>query len=171
MPRPIFRAPQQQQQAKTETTQRRQGILSTRQDSSMNQQQHQMNQMQLARILRKPRSKAYMEAMHCLDNGGHVHNRYKVNAIIEAIRQEFPEVELQGILLGVVSRCYLGAPYEVHSLDMTGQIIEHYKGGQAMPNGMEKARGIALCGSYEFVEVYTDCCRAVSSSGSVAVIA
>lgn len=169
MPRPIFRAPQQQ--TKTETTQRQQeSVLSTRRKNQMSQQQMEMNQMQLARLLRKPRSKQYMEAMHCLDNGGHVHNQYKVNAIIEAIKQEFPEVELQGVLLGIVSVCYLGKPYEVHSLDMTGRIIEHYKSGQAMPNGMEKARGIALCGSYEFVEVYTDCCRAISPSGSVAVI-
>ena len=29
-------------------------------------------------------------------------------------------------MLGIVSICYLGKPYEVHSLDITGQIIEHY---------------------------------------------
>lgn len=126
--------------------------------------------MKLDRILRRPRSKAYMEAMHKLDAGGHVHNADKVNDIIEVIRNEFPEIELQGILLGFVSICYLGKPYEVHTLDMTGSIIEHYKAGQPLPGGLEKARSMALRGGYDFIEVYVDCCRAVSSSGRVSVI-
>ena len=66
--------------------------------------------------------------------------------------------------------CYLGKPYEVHTLDVTGGIIEHYQTGQILPNGMEKARSIALRGGYEFIEVYTDCCRAISSNGKVSVI-
>ena len=86
------------------------------------------------------------------------------------LMREFPEVELSGVLLGFVSICYLGKPYEVHTLDMSGQIIEHYQSGQMLPNGMEKARSIALRGGYDFIEVYIDCCRAVSSSGAVSVI-
>jgi hypothetical protein len=39
-----------------------------------------------------------------------------------------------------------------------------------MPGGLEKARGIAMRGGYEFIEVYADCCRCVSSNGSVSVI-
>lgn len=126
--------------------------------------------MKLDRLLRKPRSKAYMDALHKLDAGGHVHNRRIVDDIINTIRQEFPEVELAGILLGYVSICYLGKPYEVHTLDMTGCIIEHYKAGQPLPGGMEKARSMAMRGGYDFIEVYIDCCRAVSSNGSVSVI-
>ena len=53
---------------------------------------------------------------------------------------------------------------------MTGEIIEHYKSGQSLPGGLEKARSIAMRGGYEFIEVYSDCCRAVSSNGSVSVI-
>ena len=93
-------------------------------------------------LLRKKRSKEYMEALHKLDAGGHVHNQNKVNDIIRTIQEEFPEVQLGGVLLGYVSICYLGKPYEVHTLDLTGGIIEHYK----------------------------DCCRAVSASGYVSVI-
>lgn len=129
-----------------------------------------MDKVKLDRLLRQPRSKAYMYALHQLDAGGHVHNQSKVDAIINAIVNEFPEVELAGVMIGYVSLCYLGKPYEVHTLDMNGGIIEHFKAGQPLPGGMEKARSIAMRGGYAFIEVYTDCCRAISNNGSVSVI-
>lgn len=162
MPRPMLKQPQTQTQTG--------GILSATQQQSQKQQVQQMDKMKLDRLLRKTRSKEYMDALHKLDAGGHVHNQHKVNEIIDAIRNEFPEVEISGVLLGFVSICYLGKPYEVHTLDMTGQIIEHYKSGQTLPGGLEKARSIALRGGYDFIEVYIDCCRAISSNGSVSVI-
>ena len=154
-----------QPQTQTQTD----SILSTTKPA-VKQQTKQIDKMKLDRMLRQKRSKEYMDALHKLDAGGHVHNQQKVNEIIDAICQEFPEVELSGILLGYVSICYLGKPYEVHTLDMTGQIIEHYKAGETLPGGMEKARSIALRGGYEFIEVYVDCCRCVSSNGAVSVV-
>lgn len=126
----------------------------------------------LQRILRKKRSQKYMEAMRSLDAGGHVHNQEKVNELINAIREEFPEVELidSGILIGIVSKCYLGRPYEVHTLDCTLSIVEHYKQGQSLPDGMEKARAIAARAVYEYIEVYKDYCCAISSDGTVSII-
>lgn len=162
MPKPMLRQPQTQQQTNT--------ILSATQTQQQTQQTQQMDKMKLDRLLRKTRSKEYMQAMHKLDAGGHVHNQHKVNEIVDIIRNEFPEVEITGIMLGIVSVCYLGKPYEVHTLDITGQIIEHYKGGQMLPGGLEKARSIAMRGGYDFIEVYVDCCRAISSNGSVSVI-
>ena len=141
MPRPILKV----QQAKKNESQNE---LQLTQQSV--QQNTQMDKMRLYRLLRKTRSKEYMNAIHRLDVGGHVHNQGKVDEIIAVIKREFPEVELAGSLLGFVSKCYLGAPYEVHTLDLVGRIIEHYPS--------------------EFIEVYSDCCRAVSSDGSVAVI-
>ena len=91
-----------------------------------------------------------------MDAGGHVHNQNQVNEILNALREEFPEVEIAGILLGIVSTCYLGKPYEVHTVDITGEIIEHYKSGQVLPGGLEKARSIAIRGGYDFIEVYVD---------------
>lgn len=130
--------------------------------------------MKLDRLLRKPRSKQYMDAMRSLDAGGHVHNRKQTEDIINAIRAEFPEVEIDGVLLGIAAKCYLEDPqivYEVHSLDIVGGgIIEHFPEGQPMSDGMEKARSIAMRGGYAFIEVYSDCCRAVSSNGTVSVI-
>lgn len=163
MPRPILRTPQK---SETQTN----SILSATCNQEQKQKTQQIDKMKLDRLLRQPRSKAYMDAMHKLDAGGHVHNQAKVDSIINTIRQEFPEIELSGILLGYVSICYLGIPYEVHTLDVAGGIIEHYKAGETLPNGMEKARGIAMRGGYDFIEVYVDCCRAISSNGTVSVI-
>lgn len=162
MPKPMLRQPQTQAQSST--------ILSAVQNQQKKQETEQMDKMKLDRLLRKPRSKGYMDALHKLDAGGHTHNENKVNEIIDAIRNEFPEIEISGILIGFVSICYLGKPYEVHTLDVTGGIIEHYKTGETLPNGLEKARGIAMRGGYDFIEVYIDCCRAVSANGAVSVI-
>ena len=135
-----------------------------------NLKQPQIDKLSLDRLLRKSRSKEYMDAIHQLDAGGHVHNKKEVNEIINTIKSEFPDVDINGILLGFVAKCYLGAPYEAHTLDLVGEIIEHYKRGEILPSGLDKAKSIALHGGYDFIEVYTDCCRAISSNGSVSVI-
>ena len=162
MPKPLLK----QQQSQTQMG----SMLSATQQQSQKQQTQQMDKMKLDRLLRKTRSKEYMDALHKLDAGGHVHNQHKVNEIVDVIRNEFPEVEISSVLLGFVSICYLGRPYEVHTLDMTGKIIDHYKVGQSLPGGLEKARSLALRGGYEFIEVYVDCCRCISSTGAVSVI-
>ena len=162
MPKPMLRQSQLQTQSDT--------ILSAVQNQKQKQQAQQMDKMKLDRLLRKARSKEYMQTLHNLDAGGHVHNQHKVNEMIDTIRNEFPDLEISGIMLGIVSICYLGKPYEVHTLNMAGQIVEHYKSGQMLPDGLEKARTIAIRGGYEFIEVYVDCCRAISSNGSVSVI-
>ena len=162
MPKPMLKQPQIKTQANN--------ILSATQNQQQNYQVQQMDKMKLDRLLRKIRSKEYMQSLHKLDVGGHVHNQHKVNEIIDTIRNEFPDLEISSVLLGIVSICHLGKPYEVHTLDITGQFIEHYKNGQLLPGGLEKARSIALRGGYDFIEVYIDCCRAISANGTVAVI-
>ena len=162
MPKPMLRQSQLQTHSDT--------ILSAVQNQKQKQQAQQMDKMKLDRLLRKARSKEYMQTLHNLDAGGHVYNQHKVNEMIDTIRNEFPDLEISGIMLGIVSICYLGKPYEVHTLNMAGQIVEHYKSGQMLPDGLEKARTIAIRGGYEFIEVYVDCCRAISSNGSVSVI-
>ena len=162
MPRPILKPLQNQKHSDN--------ILSAATKPAQKQEINNMDKMKLDRILRKSRSKAYMEVLHKLDAGGHVHNQDQVKELIESIQNEFPEVEISGILLGIVAKCYLGKPYEVHVLDTANQIIEHYKGGQTLPGGLECARSIALRGGYDFIEVYTDCCRAIGADGRVSVI-
>ena len=162
MPKPMLRRPQLQEQSNS--------ILSTSCQQEQKEKTVQMDKMQLDRLLRKPRSKKYMNTLCNLDVGGHTHNQHQIKEIINEIRSEFPEIDISGILLGFVAICYLGKPYEVHTLDFSGQIIEHYKNGQSLPGGLEKARAIALRGGYSFIEVYIDCCRAISENGTVSVI-
>lgn len=156
MPRPLLH-----RAAKQET--------STLSLTSMTRKTTQLDPVEIGAMLRKKRSAAYMKACQNLDAGGHTTNARQVAAFVQALKDEFPEIELAGVLLGLVSECYLGAPYEVHTLDPAGGIIEHYKKGQALPGGLEKARRLALSG-YAFIEVYTDCCRAISEDGSVSVV-
>ena len=158
MPKPILNPYQSQKQAQANL------IINS------NLKQPQIDKLSLDRLLRKSRSKEYIDAIHQLDAGGHVHNKKEVNEIINTIKSEFPDVDINGVLLGFVAKCYLGAPYEAHTLDLVGEIIEHYKRGETLPGGLDKAKSIALHGGYDFIEVYTDCCRAISSNGSVSVI-
>ena len=158
MPKPILNSFQSQKQTQASH------IMTS------NLKQPQIDKLSLDRLLRKSRSKEYMDAIHQLDAGGHVHNKKEVNEIINTIKSEFPDVDINGILLGFVAKCYLGAPYEAHTLDLVGELIEHYKRGETLPGGLDKAKSIALHGGYDFIEVYTDCCRAISSNGSVSVI-
>lgn len=130
----------------------------------------QMDKLKIDRLLRKPRSKEYMDAIRKLDAGGHAHNHNQLEEIIDTIKGEFSELEIVGVMIGIVSTCYLGHPYEVHTLDITGKIIKHYEIGVSLPHGLEKARSLAIRGGYEFIEVYSDCCRCVDSMGNVSVV-
>jgi len=163
MPRPLLNSGEQLKISQNNK-------LSTTAVHNSNTQNTEIDKMKLSRLLRQPRSREYMESMHKLDAGGHVHNQKQTEQIIQIIQNEFPAVEIKSILLGIVSICYLGKPYEVHTLDTIGGIVEHYKAGQTLPGGLEKARSIAIRGGYDFIEVYIDCCRAVSSSGAISVI-
>ncbi len=51
--------------------------------------------------LRKKRSAAYIQAVTRLDAGGHVHSSASVQALIEAIRQELPDVQIDALPLGI----------------------------------------------------------------------
>ena len=143
MPKPLLTRPETRNLTGT--------TLSTAPIQQQKLQTQQMNKMELDRYLRKKRSKDYIQTMCELDIGGHVQNQQKVKRIIDAIHNEFPEVEINGIMLGIVSICYLGKPYEVHTLDVTGQIIEHYPGGKALPGGPFSGNGcIPLVSDYDF---------------------
>ena len=125
----------------------------------------------LATLLRKQRSGQYLAAITGLDAGTHLHDPVAFQTLQQAIRREFPEVDLEQFpLLGIVARCNLGRPFEVHTLDLGGQIVHHYKSIELLPPLLERARSLALHPAYAFVEVYTDRLVAVSSNGDTAVI-
>lgn len=124
----------------------------------------------LEKRLRLKRSKSIVDAMTKLDVNGVVANKAKVQELIDQIVNEFPELAEIQLPLGIVSKCYLGDPYEVHSLSRNLEIIEHYKRGETIPNGMEKARRLAMHPGYAYIEVYTNMMCAVSLDGDVSMI-
>ena len=161
MPRPILKNRQNQQVGSGLTLESK----SEAQTSS-----RQLSKLELDRLLRRPRSKEYMEAMRKLDIGSHVHSDAQREEIIRILQEEFPEVKLGGILEGIIAKCYIGPEYDVHSINMTGGIIHHFQKNESMPPELAKARALAARGTYEFIEVYHDCLRCVSADGTVAVI-
>jgi hypothetical protein len=161
MPRPILGNRQNQQIG---------GGLSLERKNEARTSSRQLSKLELDRLLRKPRSREYMEAMRKLDIGSHTHNDAQRDEIIRILQNEFPEVELGGILEGIIAKCYIGPEYDVHSINISGGIIHHFQKNESKPPELARARALAARGTYEFIEVYHDCCRCVSADGTVAVI-
>jgi hypothetical protein len=72
--------------------------------------------------------------------------------------------------LGLVAECFLGPPYQVHVIDLVGQIVEHYQGSQPMPDRFERARRLAVHPAYVAVEVYADRLVCVRADGTAVEI-
>lgn len=119
---------------------------------------------------REIRSQAYIEAMTQLDGAGAVLDRTKVDQLLQSVQSEFADLQPHQFPIGIIAKCYLGEPYEVHSLDVRLEIIEHYMKGQAMPSGLEKGRSLAVHPGYAFIEIYSDSICAVARNGSVSMI-
>jgi len=114
----------------------------------------------------KKRSKKYMEIIAGLDDESLTKTR-GFDDFMEIIQEEFGTAELSSLPQGIVSKCFLGHPYEVHILDLVGnQILKHYKSGQSMEPSFEKARNLAMHHMYDIVEVYTDKIILIKSDGS-----
>jgi hypothetical protein len=125
---------------------------------------------QVAQRLRQKRSSAYLQRMQRLDAGTHQRDVAGLQELLDAIAAEFPELGIDDRPIGVVSRCLLGPPYEVHICDLAGGIIEHFQRSHAMPPLFERARSIAVHGAYAFIEIYVSTIRAVAADGSVSVL-
>lgn len=120
--------------------------------------------------LRQRRSGQFIEQITKIDAGQHTHDRAALDSVIAAISAEFPDINASQRPLGIVSKCYLGHPYEVHVCDLVGEILEHFEIGRAMPGLFERARSLARHDNYSFIEVYTDTLIAVSADGTSSVI-
>lgn len=129
-----------------------------------------LHQARLDRRLRRGRSPAYVGAACRLDAGSHVADRASLEALVRAIEDELGDLTIDERPLGIVARCYLGSPYEVHVCDLAGSIIEHFETFRTMPLPFEPARRLALHRGYQFVEVYPGSMRAIAADGSVAVL-
>lgn len=120
------------------------------------------------RLLRNKRSAAYLEAVHRLD-AGHAQADIDTDALAAAVFDEF-EKSVAALPLGIVGCCYLGPPYEVHTLTRDGGIVAHYKTSERLPSGLERARTLARTGVYAAVEVYVDRLMTVHPDGTAVKI-
>lgn len=91
-----------------------------------------------------------------------------VSTLVAAIEKEFGVAE--GAPIGLVAECYLGAPYEVHVLDLAGEIVEHYHASQPLPTPFERARRLSLHKAYVAIEVYRDRLACLHADGTAVVI-
>lgn len=137
--------------------------------SPANRKTH-LSPAQVEQRLRQKRSPRYLEQMKRLDAGTHHQNAAGLQELLDALTAEFPELGIDERPLGIVSKCYLGSPYEVHICDLAGGIIEHFQRSRSMPPLFERARSLAAHGAYAFIEIYVSTMRAVAANGSVSVL-
>lgn len=88
-----------------------------------------------------------------------------LSGVLDAIAAEYPIGTAPP--RGLVAECFLGPPYEVHTLDLVGGIVEHFELGRPMPAPFERARTLAAHPAYAVIEVYDDRLVCVRADGSV----
>lgn len=112
------------------------------------------------------RSTRYLEVMAKLDvgNGEHV----DVATVIESVAAEFGAGDR--LPLGLLVRCYLGLPYEVHVLDLGGGIIRHYQVGEQLEHQFELGRRLALHPAYVAIEIYPDRLVCIHADGRASAV-
>lgn len=102
------------------------------------------------------RSKEYLDLIKKIDAKTTSDTR-GMQELLEEICREFGTPDIASLPLGIVSKCFLGHPYEVHLLDISGgTIVNHYKTSETLPGNFEKARGLAMHNAYAMIEVYKD---------------
>ncbi len=118
------------------------------------------------RDILKKRSANYVKLISSLDTKS-LTDVQGWNELMDAVKEEFGTADVASVPIGIVAKCFLGAPYEVHILDLTAsQIINHYKTSEPMPGRFEAARSLALHDVYVFVEVYPDKLVLIRPDGS-----
>ena len=120
------------------------------------------------RDILKKRSQQYMNVIKGIDTELLTETQGK-GALMEKIYEEFGTAELANLPLGILAKCFLGHPHEVHTLDLSAhQIIKHYKIGEPLPGHFEKARTLAKHNAYAFVEVFKDKLILIREDGTAA---
>lgn len=114
------------------------------------------------RAVQRTRTRRYREAIASLDPAA-AQVAPNLDEVLSIISDEF---ESGSFPQGLVSQCYLGEPFEVHILDLTGSIVEHYRRFEPMPPAFERARRLATHPAYLAVEIYADRMIAIREDGS-----
>ncbi|MGJ1242990.1 hypothetical protein [Sphingobacterium siyangense] len=118
------------------------------------------------RELLKRRSARYMELISGLDAKTLTDTKGMAD-LMNAIHEQFGTADVANLPLGILAKCFLGHPHEVHTLDLSGNlIIKHYKINEPLPEDFEKARILAKHNAYVFVEIYRDKIILIREDGS-----
>jgi hypothetical protein len=115
-----------------------------------------------------PRSTRYLDNLSRLDASTNI-TPAQLEEIVDGIRREFAD-RWAALPVGFVSRCFLGHPFEVHTLTPDGGILEHFRLGQSMPGPLESARTHTLTGLYLAIEVYEDRLVCVRTDGTTVTL-
>ncbi len=101
---------------------------------------------------RSPRPAQLLAAVRALDGSTQTTGQAAITAWI---REQY-EARPGRAPTGLLARCALGHPYVDHTLDLTGDVLQHHCAADA-PGGLYRRAG-ALIGNgvYAFVEVYPD---------------
>jgi hypothetical protein len=115
-----------------------------------------------------PRSQRYLAALSRLDASAQL-TPAQLREIIDDFHREFAE-RWAPVPVGFVSKCFLGHPFEVHTLTPDGAILEHYRIGEPMPGPLESARKHSLSGLYLAIEVYDNRLVCVRTDGTTVTL-
>ena len=118
------------------------------------------------KTLFKKRSENYFKLVNKLDEGV-INSTEQIQEIIDQIQKELGIPEIHQMPIGIMSKCFLGHPYEVHILDMAGNIIRHYKIGEKMEPLFEPYRRLAIHNAYATIEIYKDKVLLVKENGDI----
>ena len=121
-----------------------------------------------ARLLTSPRSRRYLDAIAKLD-GSATLTPVQTAEIVDGIHREFAE-KWSAFPAGIVSHCYLGPPFEAHTLSIDGSIIEHYRTGEPMPGLLQDARPLSRTDTYLAIEVYPGRLVCVGHDGAITIM-
>ena len=115
------------------------------------------------------RTELFRSAALNLDSSGHKLSDVDRDALNAALAIEFPPSA--AVPKGILAKCYLGVPFEVHLLDLaSGLIITHYERGQSLPSALSRARQLLSHPTYELVEIYSNHLVCVRTDGSVSEV-
>lgn len=162
MPKPIFSDPKNQTRSDAVS----------RLSAELRQEQKQERRFEtdnILRILRRRRSKEYIQTVIKLDAGSAHICQDDIEEMLQVIRNEFPETEISNHLCGMMAICKLPGDFDVHTLDVSGERIIHYS-PRAFESPLDQARQLCRMPQYSFVEIYHHTLRAISDNGAVATI-
>lgn len=120
--------------------------------------------------LRQKRSLTCLEQISQLDVGEKLISQTQIQQIMDAIKGEFTDFPDSEMPMGIIAACYLGHPYEVHTIEIETGTIKHYRVSEPLPPLLERARSIAQHPSYAYIEVYRDCLCAIDKKGEVSIV-